>query len=228
VNAGSLEKDLLRRYNGPTAEAMVESALRHIALFQSWGFQSIKISIKASDVGRTLDAYRLLSQKTDFPLHVGLTEAGALVPGIVKSTLGIGMLLSEGIGDTLRVSLTRDPVEEVRVAYEILKALDIRRRGPDIISCPTCGRCGVDLVTIVEQVEKALFFNKKPIKIAIMGCPVNGPGEAKEADIGVAGGKGAGVLFKKGDVIRTFPQDKMVEVLLDEVERFESNDLTDN
>jgi (E)-4-hydroxy-3-methylbut-2-enyl-diphosphate synthase len=221
VNSGSLPKDLLKRYGGASAEAMVESATRHIELLQSFDFHSIKISIKASDVHRTVDAYRLLSSKTDLPLHVGVTEAGALYGGIVKSALGIGMLLAEGVGDTIRVSLTRDPVEEVRVGYEILKALDIRRRGPEIISCPTCGRCNIDLVDIVEQVEKALLFNPLPIKLAIMGCVVNGPGEAREADIGIAGGDGTGILFKKGKVIKKFPQEKLVEVLLKEVEKYE-------
>lgn len=221
VNSGSVEKDLLKTYGGATADAMVESALRHIALFRSWDFHAIKISIKASDVRRTLEAYRRLSKKTEFPLHVGLTEAGALIPGIVKSSLGIGMLLAEGIGDTLRVSLTRDPVEEVRVGYEILKALGIRRRGPEIVSCPTCGRCDIDLIAIVEEVEKALLANPLPLKIAIMGCPVNGPGEAREADIGVAGGGGKGVLFRKGKVVKTFAQDRLVEILLEEVARFD-------
>ena len=221
VNSGSLEKDILKRYNGASAEAMVESALRHIDLIKSFDFHNIKISIKASDVHRTVDAYRLLSSKTDLPLHVGVTEAGGLYSGIVKSSLGIGMLLSEGIGDTIRVSLTRDPVEEVRVGYEILKALDIRRYGPDIISCPTCGRCKIDLFNIVERIEKALLLNPLPIKLAIMGCVVNGPGEAKEADIGIAGGDGTGILFKKGRVIKKFPEEKLVEVLLAEVEKYD-------
>jgi len=220
VNAGSLEKDILKKHNGASAEAMVESAVRHIELIKSFDFHNIKISIKASDVHRTVDAYRLLSSKTDLPLHVGVTEAGGLYSGIVKSSLGIGMLLAEGIGDTIRVSLTRDPVEEVRVGYEILKALDIRRHGPDIISCPTCGRCKIDLFNIVERIEKALLLNPLPIKLAIMGCVVNGPGEAKEADIGIAGGDGTGILFKKGKVIKKFPEEKLVEVLLAEVEKF--------
>lgn len=220
VNSGSLEKDILKKYNGVTAEGMVESALRHIDFIRSLDFHNMKISIKASDVHRTVEAYRLLSPKTDLPLHVGVTEAGGLYSGIVKSSLGIGMLLSEGIGDTIRVSLTRDPVEEVRVGYEILKALDIRRYGPDIISCPTCGRCNIDLFDIVERVEKALLLNPLPIKLAIMGCVVNGPGEAKEADIGVAGGDGMGILFKKGKVIKKFPEEKLVEVLLAEIENF--------
>ena len=223
VNAGSLEKDILKKYSGTCAEAMVESALRHIELLKSFDFHNIKVSIKASDVHRTIDALRVFSSKTDLPLHVGVTEAGALYPGIVKSTLGIGMLLAEGIGDTIRVSLTRDPVEEVRVGYEILRALGIRQHGPEIISCPTCGRCNIDLFGIVEQVEKNLLLNPLPLKLAIMGCVVNGPGEAKEADIGIAGGDGTGILFKKGKVIKKFPQEKLVEVLLKEVEKYEKD-----
>ena len=220
VNSGSLEKELLKKYGGVSAEAMVESALRHVGLLEKAGFGQIKISIKASDVHRTVEAYRLLSRRTDYPLHVGITEAGSLYSGVVKSALGIGMLLNEGIGDTLRVSLTRDPVEEVRVGFEILKALGIRRHGPEIISCPTCGRCGIDLIGIVEEVEKALLTCTVPVKLAIMGCVVNGPGEAREADIGVAGGKELGILFKKGKVVRKVPQDQLVQVLLAEVEKF--------
>ena len=223
VNSGSVEKDLLKKHDGPTAKAMVESAVRHIDLLKSFDFHNIKVSIKASDVPRTLEAYRLLSSKTELPLHVGVTEAGALYSGIVKSSLGIGMLLAEGIGDTIRVSLTRDPVEEIRVGYEILKALNIRRHGPEIVSCPTCGRCKIDLFDIVERVESEILSNpvyaKIDAKIAIMGCVVNGPGEAKEADIGIAGGDGTGILFKKGEVIKKFPQDKIVEVLLQEIDK---------
>ncbi|MBN1930391.1 MAG: flavodoxin-dependent (E)-4-hydroxy-3-methylbut-2-enyl-diphosphate synthase [Desulfobacterales bacterium] len=220
VNSGSVEKDLLKKYNGISAEAMVESAMRHMDMLNSLDFHQIKVSIKASDVHRTIDAYRLLSSKSDVPLHVGVTEAGTLYSGIVKSSLGIGMLLAEGIGDTIRVSLTRDPVEEVRVGYEILKALNIRRCGPEIISCPTCGRCRIDLFNIVEQVENALLLESLPIKIAIMGCIVNGPGEAKDADIGIAGGEGTGILFKKGKIVKKFPQEKLVEVLLKEVRQY--------
>jgi len=220
VNSGSLEKDLIKKYNGVTPAGMVESGLRHVDFLRSLDFHQIKISLKASDVRRTVAAYRLLSAKTDLPLHVGVTEAGALYPGIVKSALGIGILLSEGIGDTIRVSLTRDPVEEVRVGFEILKALGIRRRGPEIIACPTCGRCKIDLFGIVERVEKALMTTAEPLKIAIMGCVVNGPGEAKEVDIGIAGGDGTGVLFKKGKVIKTFAQDELVDVLLHEVREY--------
>jgi (E)-4-hydroxy-3-methylbut-2-enyl-diphosphate synthase len=221
VNSGSLEKDLLKKYGGATAEGMVESALRHIETIRALDFDQVKVSLKASDVIRTVDAYRMLAEQTDLPLHVGVTEAGGLYPGIVKSTLGIGLLLAQGIGDTLRVSLTRDPIEEVRVGFEILKALDIRRRGPDIISCPTCGRCRIDLFDIAERVEKAVLLKSVPIKLAIMGCMVNGPGEAREADIGIAGGDGIGILFKKGEVVKKFPENQLVEVLLSEVEKLE-------
>lgn len=224
VNAGSLEKELLAKHQGPTAAAMVESALKNIRILENQGFRDIKVSIKASDVTRTVTAYRLLSQKTDVPLHIGVTEAGGLFPGIVKSALGIGMLLAEGIGDTLRVSLTRDPVEEVRTGYEILKALGLRQRGPEIISCPTCGRCNIDLFHITEKVEQALLYCPLTIKVAIMGCVVNGPGEAKEADIGIAGGDGIGILFKKGAVVKKFPQDQLVKVLLQEIEQMNNTE----
>lgn len=220
VNAGSLEKSLLKKYGGPSAEAMVESAFNHVNLLLAHNFDQIKISLKASDVSRTVSAYRLLAGKTDYPLHVGITEAGSLYSGIVKSALGIGMLLAEGIGDTLRVSLTRDPVEEVRVGYEILKSLSLRQRGADIVSCPTCGRCELNLVDIVDQVEKALAYLKTPVKLAVMGCVVNGPGEAKEADIGIAGGKDLGILFKKGKIIRKVPQHLLVQTLVEEVQKF--------
>ncbi len=223
VNAGSLEKDILEKHQGATAAGMVESAMRHVDLLGEFDFENIKISIKASDIPRTLDAYRLLSKRTDFPLHVGVTEAGSLYSGVVKSAMGIGMLLADGIGDTIRVSLTRDPVEEVRVGFEILKALGIREKGPEIISCPTCGRCDIGLFDIVERVEKALLTVSTPIKIAIMGCVVNGPGEAREADIGVAGGNGIGILFKKGKVVKKFPEEKLVDIILEEVDKFESN-----
>ena len=226
VNAGSLEKDILKKYNGVTALAMVESALRNIELLKSLDFHQLKVSLKASDVARTIEAYRLLAARSDLPLHVGVTEAGSLYSGIVKSALGIGTLLAEGIGDTIRVSLTRDPVEEVRVGYEILKALGIRQRGPDIISCPTCGRCNIELFRIVDQIEKKLQSTVAPIKIAIMGCVVNGPGEAREADIGIAGADGTGILFRKGKVVKKFPQDKLVEVLLGEVAKFEKKSIT--
>lgn len=220
VNAGSLEKDLLKKHGSATPEAMVESALRHVEHLESLGFFDIKLSIKASDVARTVEAYRALSDRTDHPLHVGVTEAGSLVSGTVKSALGIGMLLTEGIGDTLRVSLTGDPVAEVRVGFEILKALKIRQRGPDIVSCPTCGRCDIDLAAVVDAVEEALATETTVVQLAIMGCVVNGPGEAREADIGIAGGKGHGVLFRKGKVVRKIPPERLVETLLEEVERF--------
>jgi (E)-4-hydroxy-3-methylbut-2-enyl-diphosphate synthase len=223
VNSGSLEKDILKKYDGVSPEAMVESAMRHIEVLKSHDFHSIKVSLKASDVQRTVEAYRLLSTKTDLPLHVGVTEAGGLYSGIVKSSLGIGILLAEGIGDTIRVSLTRDPVEEVRVGYEILKGLDIRQHGPEIISCPTCGRCNIDLFGITERIEKALLLKSVPVKLAIMGCVVNGPGEAREADIGVAGGDGVGIIFKKGKIVKKFPEERLVDVLLNEVKKFEKD-----
>ncbi len=221
VNSGSLEKKLIKKYQGATAEAMVASAMGHLDLIGSFDFNQIKVSLKASDVARTIEAYRLFSQKCDVALHVGVTEAGGLFPGLVKSAIGIGTLLAEGIGDTIRVSLTRDPVDEVRAAYEILKALQIRQRGPDIISCPTCGRCQIDLVHIVETIEKVTVNYSAPIKIAVMGCVVNGPGEAKEADFGIAGGDGRGILFRKGEVVRTFPQAQLADVLVTEIDRYE-------
>lgn len=219
VNAGSLEKEIVHRL-GATAEAMAESAMRNIEILEDLGFHDIKVSLKASDVSRTVEAYRLVSLSTDVPLHVGVTEAGGLFAGITKSAIGIGMLLAEGLGDTIRVSLTRDPVEEVRTAWEILRALGLRSRGPEIISCPTCGRCRIDLFKIAEQVENALLNCPLSIKVAIMGCVVNGPGEAKEADIGIAGGDGFGILFKRGKVIRKIDQESLVAVLLQEIENF--------
>lgn len=221
VNSGSLEKEILKKHGGVTAQGMVESALRNVELLRSFDFHDIKLSIKASDVLRTVEAYRLLSSQTDLPLHVGVTEAGSLYSGTVKSALGIGILLAEGIGDTIRVSLTRDPVDEVRVGYEILKALKIRQRGPEIVSCPTCGRCDIDLVNLVERVESTLLTRTAPVQLAIMGCVVNGPGEAREADIGIAGGKGHGVLFKKGKVVRKVPEENLFEILLNEVDKYE-------
>ena len=219
VNAGSLEKDIMENM-GCTTEAMVESALRNIAILENFDFHDIKISLKASDVKKTVSAYRLIAEKTDVPLHVGVTEAGGLFAGITKSALGIGMLLAEGIGDTIRVSLTRDPVEEVRVGWEILRALGIRKRGPEIVSCPTCGRCKINLFDIAEQVEKALMNSTLEIKVAIMGCVVNGPGEAREADIGIAGGDHFGILFKNGKIIRKINQAELVGELLREIDNF--------
>jgi (E)-4-hydroxy-3-methylbut-2-enyl-diphosphate synthase len=217
VNSGSLEKDLLRRFGGATPEAMVSSALRTIEWMEDLGFHLIKISLKASDVLRTVEAYRLFSKRSDYPLHLGVTEAGKGSAAIVKSSLGIGLLLSEGIGDTLRVSLTGDPVEEVRVGYGILRALDLRKRGIEIISCPTCGRCNIDLAPLVAKVEQGVKKISAPLTVAMMGCVVNGPGEAKEADIGLAGGKGMGVLFKRGKVVRKLREKDFVPVLLKEI-----------
>lgn len=217
VNSGSLEKDLLRRFKGATARAMVESALRYIGWMEDLGFRQIKVSLKASDVLRTLEAYRLFSRKSKYPLHLGITEAGRGSAAIVKSSIGIGLLLSEGIGDTLRVSLTGDPVEEVIVGYDILKALRLRSRGVEIISCPTCGRCEIDLLPLVEVVEKGTQEMSAPLTIALMGCVVNGPGEAKEADLGIAGGKGVGVLFRKGKIVRKIQEKDFASVLLREI-----------
>ena len=218
VNSGSLEKDLLKRFGGVTPETMVSSALRTIEWMEDIGFHLIKISLKASDALRTVEAYRLFSKKSDYPLHLGVTEAGRGAGAVVKSSIGIGLLLSEGIGDTLRVSLTGDPVEEVRVGYAILRALNIRRRGVEIISCPTCGRCQVDLTRLVGMVERGVEKISAPLTVAIMGCVVNGPGEAKEADIGIAGGKGVGVLFEKGKVVRKLKEKDFVSVLLKEIQ----------
>lgn len=217
VNSGSVEKEILRKFGGPTPEAMVESAMRHIAILEDMGFYAIKVSLKSSNVLDTIKAYRLISQRTDCPLHLGVTEAGTLISGTVKSAVALGTLLLEGIGDTLRVSLTRDPVEEVKVAYEILRAVGLRSRGPEIISCPTCGRCEIDLFGLVEQVEKALVSLKSSPKIAIMGCVVNGPGEAREADIGIAGARGQGILFKKGKLVKKVREEELAETLIREV-----------
>ncbi len=224
VNAGSLEKDILKKNNGVTAEGLVKSAVRQIDLMDSLGFSDLKIAIKSADVPMTVDAYRQLAARCDFPFHVGVTEAGGLYSGIVKSAIGIGMLLAEGIGDTLRVSLTRDPVEEVRVGFEILKALGIRQRGPDIISCPTCGRCRINLFAVAEEVEQALMTHTAPLRVAIMGCVVNGPGEAREADVGIAGGEGEGVLFKKGTVVKRVPEADLVAELLGAIAEIEKNE----
>ncbi len=219
VNAGSLQKSILKKYGHPTPESMVESALEYVRLFEDLDFDQIKISLKSSNVLDTIAAYEGLSEKVDYPLHLGVTEAGTLISGTVKSALGIGLLLYKGIGDTFRVSLSRDPVEEVKVAYEILRALDLRHRGPEIISCPTCGRCEIDLFSLVNQVEKALYGIKAAPKVAIMGCVVNGPGEAREADVGIAGGRGQGILFKKGKLVKKVPEDELAGVLMEEVEK---------
>ena len=203
VNGGSLEKKLLKKYGGPSPEAMVESALSHVALLEQRGFYDTKISLKSSSVLESIAAYRLLAQRCEYPLHIGITEAGGLVRGSVKSAVGLGILLWEGIGDTMRVSLTADPVQEVVVAWEILRALGLRRRGPEIISCPTCGRTEIDLMGLAAEVERRLASETADIKVAVMGCVVNGPGEAREADLGLAGGRDKGIIFRKGEVIRS-------------------------
>lgn len=224
VNSGSLEKDLLRKYGEPAPEALVESALRNISLITDMDYHEIKVSIKSSDVLNTISAYRLLSERTDYPLHLGVTEAGGLIPGTVKSSVALGALLMEGIGDTMRVSLTRDPVEEIRVAYEILRSLKLRQRGPEIISCPTCGRCEINLFGLAEEVESRVQRMKTPLKIAVMGCVVNGPGEAREADIGVAGGKGTGIIFRGEKILRKVKEDDLLEEFWKEVEKVEKEE----
>ncbi len=219
VNSGSIEKDILNRYNGVTPEGMVESALKHAAILEALDFNDIVFSIKASSVPLTIAAYRLMSEKSDYPLHLGVTEAGTLFRGTIKSSVGLGCLLAEGIGDTIRVSLTGDTVDEVRTGIEILKSLGLRKSGVEFISCPTCGRCQIDLISIATLVEEKVQSMDKNIKIAVMGCAVNGPGEAREADIGIAGGNGEALLFKKGEIIRKIPQNKIVEELLNEIEK---------
>ncbi|KAF0177647.1 MAG: (E)-4-hydroxy-3-methylbut-2-enyl-diphosphate synthase [Nitrospirae bacterium] len=219
VNAGSLEKHLLDKYGHPNPESIVESAEGHIRILEDLGFRDIKVSLKASNVMMTVNAYRLFSSRHDYPLHIGVTETGPTFPGAVKSAVGLGILLAEGIGDTMRVSLTASPEEEVRTAYEILRAVGIRKRGAEIISCPTCGRCQVDLRPVVEEVARVLRSVDKPITVAVMGCVVNGPGEAREADFGIAAGKGMGLLFKKGEVIRKVPEEQMLEVLLELIKK---------
>ncbi|MBP1709239.1 MAG: ispG [Deltaproteobacteria bacterium] len=220
VNAGSLEKDLLKKYGHPSPPALVASALRNIKLLESFDFDLIKVSLKASDVLSTVKAYRLIASKTHYPLHVGITEAGPLLRGAIKSSLGMGILLAEGIGDTIRVSLTAPPIEEVKVGYAILQALKLRRFGPEIISCPTCGRCEVSIERIVQELENRISHLKKSITIAVMGCVVNGPGEAREADIGIAGGKSSGLLFKKGKPLGKVPAQNLVDRLIEEINSF--------
>jgi (E)-4-hydroxy-3-methylbut-2-enyl-diphosphate synthase len=219
VNSGSIEKDILEKYNGVTPEGMVESALGHAAILEELNLDQIAYSIKASNVPMTIAAYRLMSEKSDYPLHIGVTEAGTVYKGTIKSSVGLGCLLAEGIGDTLRVSLTGDPVEEIRAGLEILKSLGLRKGGIEFVSCPTCGRCQVDLIAIANKVEQKIQTLHKEIKVAVMGCAVNGPGEAKEADIGIAGGKGEVLLFKKGEVVRKIPEDRAVEELVQEIEK---------
>ena len=219
VNAGSLDKKLLAKYGRVTPEALVESAMQHVHILEKLDFHDIKISLKAHDVPLTIEAYRLMSRTVDYPLHLGITEAGTVNTGIIKSAVGIGALLAEGIGDTFRISLTGDPVNEVKVANEILKALGLREYGPTLVSCPTCGRCNIDLPAIAAKVEQRLSKIKKPIQVAVMGCVVNGPGEARDADIGIAGGKGEGLLFSKGEIISKVPEDKLVDALFAELDK---------
>lgn len=219
VNAGSLDKVLLEKYGGVTPEALVESAMQHIRILESMDFYDMKISLKAHDVPMTIAAYRLMSDTVDYPLHLGITEAGTANTGIIKSAIGIGALLAEGIGDTFRISLTGDPVTEVKVAREILKALGLRAYGATLVSCPTCGRTEIDLPAIAAQVEKKLSSVKKPIQVAVMGCVVNGPGEARDADVGIAGGKGVGLVFRKGEIIRKVPEGELVDELFKEIDQ---------
>lgn len=219
VNSGSVEKEILAKYGSPTAEALCESALYHASLLERLDYTNIVLSMKSSNVKTMVDAYKLAAQKCNYPLHLGVTEAGTERMGIIKSSAGLGALLLQGIGDTIRVSLTADPVKEIYAAKDILKALDIRKDGVQFVSCPTCGRTKIDLISIATEVENRLRDCNKNIKVAVMGCAVNGPGEAKEADIGIAGGNGVGLIFKKGEIIRKVPEDKLIEELIKEVEK---------
>ena len=219
VNGGSLEKPLLAKYGGVTAQALVDSAMGHVQLLNDCGFDDICLSVKCSHVPTNMAAYSLLSRETDYPLHLGVTEAGTPEMGVLKSAIGIGGLLCQGVGDTIRVSLTADPVEEVIAAKKILQAAGIRKFGPDLISCPTCGRTKYDMIPIAREVERRLQGCTKPITVAVMGCAVNGPGEARSADVGIAGGDGEGLLFRKGEILYKVPQDKLVDALMAEIER---------
>ena len=219
VNGGSLEKELLRKYGGVTAQALVDSAMGHAALLEQFDFRDICISVKCSSVPLTIAAYRLLSERCDYPLHLGVTEAGTPSMGIIKSAMGIGGLLCLGIGDTIRVTLTADPVEEIYAAKKILKAAGLRKEGVNLIACPTCGRTRIDLIPMAEEVERRLMDCTKNITVAVMGCAVNGPGEAAAADIGIAGGKGEGLLFRKGEILYKVPQDQLVDKLMEEIEK---------
>ncbi|CAM2937173.1 flavodoxin-dependent (E)-4-hydroxy-3-methylbut-2-enyl-diphosphate synthase [Hathewaya histolytica] len=221
VNSGSLEKELLQKYGSPTAEALVESALRNVEILQKYNFDNIVISIKSSDVFKTIQGYRLLSKQVDYPLHLGVTEAGTIFSGTIKSSIGMGTLLADGIGDTLRISLTGDVKEEVKVGREILKSLGYIEDGIKFVSCPTCGRTQINLIKIAEEAEKRLAGINKNIKVAVMGCAVNGPGEARDADIGIAGGNGEGLIFKKGIIIRRVKEEDLIEELIKEVNNFE-------
>ncbi len=218
VNAGSLDKKILRKYGGITPEALVESAMEHVRILEALDFHDMKISLKAHDVPLTIAAYRLMSQTVDYPLHLGITEAGTVNTGIIKSAVGIGALLAEGIGDTFRISLTGDPVVEVRVANEILKSLGLKEYGPTLVACPTCGRTSIDLPAIAAQVEEKLRGIEEPIEVAVMGCVVNGPGEARGADVGIAGGNGEGLVFRKGEIIRKVPEADLVPELFKEID----------
>ena len=218
VNGGSLEKELLAKYGHVTPEALVESALRHVRLLEKFDFTEICISVKSSDVPLNMAAYRLLHEKVDYPLHLGVTEAGTPTMGLLKSAIGIGSLLQRGIGDTLRVSLTADPAEEIRTGRDILSALGLRG-GVKLVSCPTCGRTRIDLIGLANKVEKALEYVDKDITVAVMGCVVNGPGEAREADLGVTGGKGEGLIFKKGQIIRKVPEAELLDALMEEIDK---------
>ncbi|WP_235896599.1 flavodoxin-dependent (E)-4-hydroxy-3-methylbut-2-enyl-diphosphate synthase [Oceanidesulfovibrio marinus] len=221
VNSGSVEKELLAKFGGPTPEAMVESALKHVAMLEKRGFYETKISLKSSSVTHTVAAYRILAERVDYPLHIGVTEAGTLLSGSVKSAVGLGVLLYEGVGDTLRVSLTHDPVAEVGVAWQILRSLGLGERGPEIISCPTCGRTEIDLIPLAEEVEARLRTVDEVFTVAVMGCVVNGPGEAKEADIGIAGGRNKGIIFKKGEVVRTVRgRENLLPAFMEELDAF--------
>ncbi|WP_278389481.1 flavodoxin-dependent (E)-4-hydroxy-3-methylbut-2-enyl-diphosphate synthase [Acidaminococcus fermentans] len=219
VNAGSLPKNLLEKYGHPTAEALVEAAWRHIHILEEMDYNNIVISLKAHDVPLTLAAYRLMARECDYPLHVGITEAGTIRSGLIKSAVGIGTLLAEGIGDTIRVSLTGDPLAEIDAGFEILKSLGLRQHGPTLVSCPTCGRTCWSLEKVAKEVEARLAEIPEPITVAVMGCVVNGPGEAREADVGIAGGKGEGLLFRKGQILRKVPEARMVEELFEEIQK---------
>lgn len=221
VNSGSLEEDILEKHGYPTAEALFESAMRHARICEKYNFPDFAISVKSTDVKLMIDAYRLIAERTDYPLHLGVTEAGTTRIGTIKSAVGIGTLLAEGIGDTIRVSLTDDPVKEVEVGKEILRSLGLASRNVEIIACPTCGRLEVDLFTITNKLEEAVKDIKKPIKVALLGCVVNGPGEASEADIGIAAGKGVAILYRKGKVIKRIKEEEIVDVLLEEVKNFQ-------
>ncbi len=219
VNSGSLSREVLKKYKGVNEYSMVESAMEQVRLLEELDFNDIKISLKASSVPLTINSYSLMSERVDYPLHLGVTEAGTSFRGTIKSSVGIGSLLSRGIGDTIRVSLTSDPVEEVKVGKEILKSLGLLNEGLEFISCPTCGRTNIDLISLAKEVEKRLENIKKPLKVAVMGCAVNGPGEAREADIGIAGGDGEGLIFKKGLIIKKVPEENLLEELLKEIEK---------